>query len=101
MIILKNMIEKEKIRNDRMIREYEKQLTQLPKGTIIKKEISSNAYYYLTYRLQGKVVSQYIGRDLDKIEALKELIKRRKQIETFLKKLSEEKATIKKMEELL
>ncbi|MBQ8293213.1 MAG: hypothetical protein IJX78_05385 [Bacilli bacterium] len=84
-----------------MIEEYTKELNELPKGSITKKYLKNNYYYYLTYRNNSKVITKYLGKDNENIIKVKEQLLRRKQIEHILKKLNEEKNKINKMEMIL
>lgn len=69
---------------------YEKQLSNLPKGSLVAKERSGNKYFYLTYRSGGKVVSDYVGYDEAALTSLKEQLERRKGIEKLLKGIKNE-----------
>jgi len=69
---------------------YEKQLADLPKGSIRVKERNEKKYYYLAYRHNGKVVSEYVGNDETVILNLREQIERRKGIESLLKEIKKE-----------
>lgn len=83
-----------------MISQYETELSCLPKGVLITKSIKGNKYYYLQYRNGKKTVSEYIGRQSDKVEELQKQIDRRKHIRAMLKALHEEYATPQKMMEV-
>ena len=52
--------------------------------------------YYLTYRKDNRVVTDYIGKYSVQVEKLKEKIERRKQIEKFLKEIDKEHELIRK-----
>lgn len=84
-----------------MIAEYTRELDALPKGSVKTKNVSGRVYYYLVYRNGNKVVSKYIGKDEDSVKVISEQIVRRKQVEEILKRLTEEKSQIEKMEALL
>ena len=101
MSLLSSLIEKENVRNQKMIIEYEKELASLPKGSVSAKRIGDNIYYYLNCRDGKKVISKYIGRNDDDIHQISEAIKRRRQIKLILKELKREQEQIKKMEALL
>ena len=85
-------VQKEKQRIDRMIDAYSKQLKDLPKGTVAAKKNGNNTYYYLKYRNGGKVVSEYQGKNDDKISRIRALIDKRRHIEAMIKHLREEQA---------
>lgn len=69
---------------------YEKQLVNLPKGSLRVKERNARKYFYLTYRRDGKVVSEYVGNDESTIADLKEQLERRKGVESLLKSIKKE-----------
>lgn len=54
----------------------------------------------MQYRNGKKTVSEYIGRQSDKVEELQKQIDRRKHIQAMLKALHEEYATAQKMMEV-
>ena len=83
-----------------MIKQYETELSGLPKGVLTTKSIKGNQYYYLQYRNGKKTVSEYIGRKSDKVDELQKQIDRRKHIQAMLKALREEYATAQKMMEV-
>ena len=69
---------------------YEKQLDALPKGSLRIKERNSKCYYYLSYRKDGKVVSDYVGNDETALGGLKEQLDRRRDIERLRKAIKHE-----------
>ena len=101
MSIVSSLINKESMRNQNMILEYERELTSLPKGSIKAKHVGNKVYYYLNYRDGEKVVSKYIGKSEESLITIKEQLERRRQIEGMLKKLKEEQKQIKKLEAIL
>ena len=101
MSVLSALITREEIRNRNMIAEYTRELDTLPKGSIKKKKVNGNIYYYLVFRNGNKIVSKYIGKDEESVTVIKEQILRRKQIEGILKKLADERNQIEKLEATL
>jgi len=69
---------------------YEKRLDALPKGSLRVKERNSKSYYYLSYRKNGKVVSDYVGNDEAMLRSLKEQLDRRQDIERLRKAIKHE-----------
>ena len=67
------------------ISELIKELSTLPKGYISKKTIHGDEYYYFKYYENNKQVSKYIKKD--ELEDLKNKLKRRKELESIIKKL--------------
>jgi hypothetical protein len=63
---------KEELQNSlRMLKRYEKELSKLPKGSISKRSIKGNEYYYLVYREDGKFHSEYKGKSVSPRELKK------------------------------
>jgi len=62
------------------------QISQLPKGTIKKKQLKGNNYYYLQYRKGSKVIQDYIGKTIPK--QLKSNLSQRRRLEIELKKVN-------------
>ena len=51
---------KEELQNSRSIKkDYEKELSKLPKGCLVKKNIKGHDYYYIAKRVGKKVVFVY------------------------------------------
>jgi hypothetical protein len=97
MSVLKIMIQKEKMRNDYMRQHYEDEIDKLPKGTIVKKKIGNHEYSYLKYRNDKKTVTDYIGKDVDRVEDIKYNIEKRKHCKKMLEVLVEESNIIEKI----
>lgn len=95
-MLINSVIKNEATRNEQMTREYEKLISQLPKGSLICRK---NEYYYLKYRQDGKVCDEYIGKDPEVVARLKEQLERRKHYEKMLSVLKQERKTIAKMME--
>ena len=53
-MLIRSVIQNEALRNERMIREYEALLAELPKGSLVCRR---KEYYYLKYRENGKLNS--------------------------------------------
>ena len=60
MSLLTEAVAQEQRRIERMISQYETELSCLPQGVLITKSIKGNQYYYLQYRNGKKTVSKYI-----------------------------------------
>ena len=95
-MLINSVIKNEAIRNEQMTREYEKLISQLPKGSLICRK---NEYYYLKYRQDGKVCDEYVGKDPELVASVKEQLERRKHYEKMLSVLKQERKTIAKMME--
>ena len=96
-MLIKSVVLEEQKRNEEMILAYEKGLKILPRGNLSIKKIGNNEYYYLKYRSDKKIVTDYIGKDKEKISEIQEQIKRRKHYENLLTALIKEQKIISKI----
>lgn len=67
------------------ISELEKQIANLPIGSVTQKNVNGKEYYYHRYTENGKRKEKYI--DFENVEALRKQIAERKDLEKELKKL--------------
>ena len=65
MKIIQSVLKEELENSLAMQRSYQRELDNLPKGSLIKKNIKGRSYYYLVYRDKGKVCFDYKGRPSD------------------------------------
>ncbi|MBR6603988.1 MAG: hypothetical protein IKK94_08235 [Clostridia bacterium] len=93
-MIINSVVKNEALRNSEMIEQYERLLSNLPKGSLICRK---NEYYYLKYRKNGKVCDEYIGKDQCKIAEIKEQLEQRKHYEQMLYALKQEQKAINKI----
>ena len=94
--VIKGVLEEELERNERMTRRYKQELEKLPKGSIVKRKIGNQEYYYLSYREKTKVIAEYIGKpETINIEQLQSQLDKRKHIMAVLKTLKQEEKEIK------
>lgn len=93
-MIINSVVKNEALRNNEMIKQYEKLILDLPKGSLICRK---NEYYYLKYRKDGKICDDYIGKDKKRISQLKEQLKQRKHYEKMLSELKQEQKVIQKI----
>jgi len=95
MKILNGVLNEELDRLNQLKKNYEIQIVKLPKGSLIRKNVKGNIYYYLNYRQEKKKIFKYIGKLpnkelenlLDKIEDRRKLEKLNKQVKKDIKKL--------------
>ena len=95
MKILNGVLKEELDRLNQLKKNYEKQIAKLPKGSLIRKNIKGNIYYYFNYRQEKKKIFKYIGKLpgkelenlLDKIEERRKREKLNKQVKKDIKKL--------------
>ena len=93
-MLIRSVIQNEALRNERMIREYEALLAELPKGSLVCRR---KEYYYLKYRENGKLHDKYIGKDADTIAAVRNKLALRKHYAEMLSALKQEQKTIHKI----
>lgn len=93
-MIINTVVKNEAVRNNEMIRQYEKLISALPKGSLICRK---NEYFYLKYRKNGKVCDDYIGKDKDKVLKFSEQLEQRKHYEKMLSALKQEQKVIGKI----
>jgi len=59
---IKGVLREELQNSLRMKERYEEELAKLPHGSLVKRNIRGNEYYYLVYRKDGRVHSDYKGK---------------------------------------
>ncbi len=75
--VIKGVLKEELANSLRMKRTYERELVKLPKGSLIKKKIGRQEYYYLLLRENGKVKFVYQGKVPEK------MIKKYKEVKEY------------------
>lgn len=75
------------------ISELEREIASLPQGSLTTKKIRDKNYYYHRFTYNGKRKEEYV--DFDKVEELRILIKKRKELESRLKELKKSLPTVK------
>lgn len=90
MNLILHTVLQEKQRIEYMLKKYQSELADLPKGTISEKNVGGKVYYYLKYRDGKKVVSQYVSKK--EIDNVRGLVEKRRHIEAMIKSLYDEKA---------
>ena len=91
------VLEKEGKRNSNMRRAYEKRVLDLPRGSLVIRELNGNKYCYLRFREGKKVVQKYAGT-IEQEESIRAQIAERKHLIELIAMLEEENRRIKKME---
>ncbi len=95
MSIAKDILIDEYKRLKNLLEHYLVKIKNLPKGSIRKRKIKKNIYYYLAYRLKDKIKYDYIGKKgSDKYNEIKEQLLQRKNLS---EKISEVKQYIKEL----
>jgi hypothetical protein len=59
---IKEILREELDNSVRMKDRYEKELSNLPRGSLVKRNIKGHVYYYLIFREDGKFKSIYKGK---------------------------------------
>ena len=99
MSVIKSVILEEHARLLEVVAEYDKKISQFPKGSIIRKQRGLKYYCYLSYREQGKVRSDYIGsEDSQDVLELTRKIEQRRRYERLRKEALQ---NLKDMKELI
>lgn len=91
------ILEREKHRNENMRSAYTKRIMDLPRGSLVIRDLNGRKYCYLRYREGKKVVQKYAGT-IEKEESIREKIAERKHLVELLAMLEEENKRILKME---
>lgn len=91
------ILEREKQRNENMRSAYTKRIMDLPRGSLVIRDLNGRKYCYLRYREGKKVVQKYAGT-IEKEESIREKIAERKHLVELLAMLEEENKRILKME---
>ena len=91
------VLEKEKQRNASMRAFYETRLSELPRGSLVIRELNGRKYCYLRYREGKKVIQKYAGT-IEQAETIRAKIAERKHILALISMLEEEARRIRKME---
>ena len=92
-----SVLEKERQRNENMRIMYEKRLMELPRGSLLIREVNGNKYCYLKYREGKKIIQKYAGT-IECENDIRMKIAERQHLMVLIKMLEEENVRIKKME---
>ena len=92
--VIKGMLAEELENSLQMKSAYEEALAQLPRGSLIKKKINGNHYYYVVYREKGKVKFDYKGKTVSP-EDIERYAQGKKLRAKYRKSLSQVKKQIK------
>ena len=95
--VIFGILREEKQRNLNMQKSYMQEIEPLRKGTIMTKNISGKIYYYLKYRQGNKIKNDYIGKDENFVEKIRQEIEKRKYLQSVLKRLQLEYRQIHKV----
>ena len=88
--VIKGVLKEELDNSLHMQNSYERELKKLPKGSLVKKRIKGQEYYYLIFREDGKVRFVYKGKvqenEVKKYRDAKELRARYRHLLSRVKK---------------
>lgn len=93
--IVRGILREEFDRSQQMEILYLKELQSLPKGSLQVKVIRGRKYYYRCFRDGGNVKSVFVPKD--KVEKISEAIRMRREIESSLKRLRQDRALVRKV----
>ena len=95
--LIQGIFKDELDRTERLISRYETELQGFPKGSVYKRKIGHQEYYYLNYREGKKVVSKFLGNVSNfNINEIEQKINKRNEITLLLKKLKNDKESLEK-----
>ena len=99
-MVIKGVLKEELENSLRMKERFEEELAKLPKGSIVRRNINGNEYYYLIYRQDGKFRSIYKGKSVPD-EELKKYKQAKEQRAKYRHNLSKLKKQIRYLEGIL
>lgn len=86
MSTIQSILKEEYDRLQRLLERYERDLAELPPGSISIKQRNNRKYVYRAYRENDKVRTDYIGPiDSEKVKELQQLINKRKELEKLIR----------------
>lgn len=84
--MMKGILKDEYDRQKSLLKEYEEEISQLPKGSLSIKTIKGKKYAYLMEWKGGKPTTDYIGsEESEKVLEIKIQVEKRKEIEALAK----------------
>lgn len=95
--VIYGVLQEEKERNLNMQKAHQAEIDSLKKGSIHIKHNGEKPYYYLVYRKGSKIVQEYIGKDIEVVEKIKNEISKRKYLQDVVKRLKQEYKEISKI----
>ena len=97
--IVKSILKEELDRIKALGKKYAEEINQCPPGYLLKRQRNNNNYYYLSYREEGKIKQDYLGKlSSEEVKKMKGKMKLKKQ---FRQQLKETREHIKYLEKLL
>ncbi len=97
MSTIQSILKEEYDRLQRLLERYERDLAELPSGSISIKQRNNRKYAYRAYRENDKVRTDYIGPvDSENVRELQKLIDKRKELEKLIRTSRERIVEIRK-----
>lgn len=90
MSVLMDVLKEEYERSKRIVASVDKELSRLPVGYISKKRIGGHIYFYIQFKENGKIKSQYINKK-DALEFNKKVLRRRELLKNRRELLMDQK----------
>ena len=90
MAMIFDILDDERRRLLQLKKQYEREISELPKGSLSCKRRRNREYYYLAYRDSEKVKFDYVGpSDSEDVKIVKRKIEERKALEQNLRRVKE------------
>lgn len=90
MAMIFDILDEERRRLLQLKKKYEREISELPRGSLSCKRRGKREYYYLAYRVSEKVKFKYIGpSDSEDAKMVKKKIEERKALEQNLRRVKE------------
>ncbi len=90
MAMIFDILDDERRRLLQLKKQYEREISELPRGSLSRKRRGNREYYYLAYRDSGKVKFNYVGPlDSEEVKIVKQKIEERKALEQNLRRVKE------------
>ncbi len=99
MSVVQHILNEELERLEGLARKYQRDINNLPKGSLSKKRRNGKTYIYRAYRENDKVKFDYIGRESS--EAVREAVQQREQRQKYIGDLRRIKKDIKEIKRTL
>ena len=97
-MFIKDVLREELDNSLQMKKNYERSLAELPKGSLVRREIKGHDYYYLVYRQDGQVKSDYRGKvSEDEIAEYNRVKQQRSRYRSHLSEVNKQIRFIKKV----
>ncbi len=99
MKFLQGLLEEELENSIRIEKNYKDALRSFPRGSLSKKNINGNYYYYLFFRENpGKVTSRYLGKLSEaQVKELEEQIQKRRNFEKLMREAARQIVYLRKV----